>query len=45
MVQTFTISNNILAYNYYRLIGISLVSAGASTALEIGEMKLYGYNK
>jgi len=45
MLQTFTVSNNILAYTYFRLIGITLVTATASLALAIGEMKLYGFNK
>ena len=45
MLQTFTVSNNILAYTYFRLIGITLVTATAGLALAIGEVKLYGYNK
>ena len=44
ILQTFTVSNNILAYTYFRLIGISLVTSTASLALAIGEFKLYGYS-
>ena len=42
---SFTVKNNILPYNYFRFIGLSLITSTGSLALAIGEIKLYATNE
>jgi hypothetical protein len=44
LIKSFNVANNIISYNYYRIIITSLISATGSLAASIADIKLYAYN-